>query len=133
MTNGTGPELKSASFIVSAAQIGFDTAMLSYDVWGTTAHVLMLHHTGIITAKAARAICDALTKLGEEVAAGTFTIDPSRGAQLSLERAVVAAVGVEDGSRMHTARSRNDQVLVTEMLYLRERTLTIAGEAHNLL
>src|SRR5919201_453220 len=50
------------------------------------------------------------------------------GAQLSLEQAVISAVGVEDGSRMHTARSRNDQVMVTEMLYLRERALELAGE-----
>ena len=45
---------------------------------------------------------------------------------------MIDRVGVADGSRMHTARSRNDQVMVTELLYLRERALTLAGETTGL-
>lgn len=119
--------LQSAAFIVSASQVQLDTAMLEYDVWGTRAHVLMLHHAGIVPPAAAAAICRALAEIECGVKASTFRIDPERGAQLSLERAVVELTGVEDGSRMHTARSRNDQVMVTEMLYLREQALTLAS------
>src|SRR6476620_5995160 len=102
------PNLESAAFIVSPTQVALDTAMLQYDVWGTRAHVLMLHETGIIPSDAASAICRALDEIDEEIRTGAFAIDPERGAQLSLERAVIASAGVESGSRMHTARSRND-------------------------
>ena len=122
------PTLQSASFIVSPTQVALDTAMLGYDIWGTKAHVLMLHKVGIIPAQSAAAICRALEEVEKASETGAFQIDPGRGAQLSLEAAVIASAGKEDGSRMHTARSRNDQVMVTEMLYLRKRALDLASE-----
>src|SRR6478609_3567318 len=123
--------LESASFIVSPTQVALDTVMLEYDVWGTQAHVLMLQSAGIIDAPVALHICRALGAIGNAARSGDFQIDPERGAQLSLERAVIERVGTADGSRMHTARSRNDQVMVTELLYLRERALALAGETAN--
>src|SRR4051812_13180248 len=125
----TNPPLQSAGFIVSPTQVALDEVMLGCDIWGTRAHVLMLCETGIITREAAGAICRALDEVERDAAEGTFRVDAERGAQLSLEKAVISAIGVEDGSRMHTARSRNDQVMVTEMLHLRERALALAGEA----
>lgn len=127
MTDNT---LRTAAFIVSPTQVALDMAMLEYDLWGTCAHVLMLHETGIIPPDAAASICRALDEIEGATRTGAFTIDPERGAQLSLESAVIASAGVESGSRMHTARSRNDQVMVTEMLYLRERALELASETH---
>ncbi len=118
--------LQSAEYIVSPTQVALDTAMLECDLWGTLAHVLMLCDTAIIPRQAAASICRALGDLEEAARARKFQIDPARGAHLSIERAVIDSVGVEDGSRMHTARSRNDQVMVTEMLYLRERALALA-------
>ena len=126
MDKGT---LESAGFIVSPTQVALDTAMLEYDIWGTRAHVLMLHSTGIVPPDAAAAIIAALDGVEGLVREGDFRIDPGRGAQLSLERAVIEAAGQEAGSRMHTARSRNDQVMVTEMLYLREHALALADDA----
>ena len=121
--------LESAAFIVSPTQIALDTAMLEYDLWGTRAHVLMLHSTGIVPPDAAAAICAALDGVDRALREGTFQIDPGRGAQLSLEQAVIEVAGPMAGSRMHTARSRNDQVMVTEMLYLRDRALVLAADA----
>lgn len=121
--------LQSASFIVSPTQVALDTAMLEFDIWGTRAHVLMLRETGIVSGQQAAAVLRALDGIEQAAKSGDFQIDPARGAQLSLERAVNEAIGVEDGSRMHTARSRNDQVMVTELLYLRERALSLASEA----
>lgn len=125
MTHGT---LQSAGFIVSPTQVALDTAMLEYDLWGSRAHVLMLAETGILPAADAASICKALDSIEAAVKDGSFQIDPQRGAQLSLEKAVIDAAGVGAGSRMHTARSRNDQVMVTEMLYLRDRALHLASE-----
>ncbi len=127
MTQAT---LESATFIVSPTQVALDTAMVAYDIWGTRAHVLMLTARGIIPQAAAVAICGALAEIEAGTYNGEFVIDPTRGAQLSLEQAVISLVGVADGSRMHTARSRNDQVLVTELLYLREQALTLATAGH---
>jgi argininosuccinate lyase len=121
--------LESAGFIVSPTQVALDTAMLEFDIWGTRAHVLMLCATGIMPERAGVAILQALDAVQRAVQEGRFKIDPGRGAQLSLERAVIEIAGVETGSRMHTARSRNDQVMLTEMLYLRERALALASEA----
>src|SRR5438552_16932124 len=115
--------LESASFIVSPTQVALDTAMLEYDIWGTQAHLLMLQAMGILSDRVATRICQALGEIGSAARSGEFKIDPERGAQLSLERAVIERVGTDDGSRMHTARSRNDQVMVTEMLHLRESAL----------
>ena len=100
------PNLESAAFIVSPTQVALDTAMLNYDIWGTRAHVLMLHKAGIIPSRQAAAICSALDAVEQGVQSGEFAIDPARGAQLSLERAVIEAAGVESGSRMHTAFAR---------------------------
>jgi argininosuccinate lyase len=122
-------DLKTGAFIVSPTQVALDTAMLEYDIWGTRAHVLMLHETGIMPRRGAAAVCSALARIEGSVRSGGFRIDPERGAQLSLERAVIDIAGPEAGSRMHTARSRNDQVMVTEMLYLRERGHALAVEA----
>jgi argininosuccinate lyase len=108
--------------------MALDTAMLECDVWGTQAHVMMLESAGIVPPEVALRICRALDEIGDAARRGDFQIDPERGAQLSLERAVLERVGTADGSRMHTARSRNDQVMVTEMLHLRERVLALAAE-----
>src|SRR5207244_2459770 len=95
-TSGRSP-LQSASFIVSPTQVALDTAMLEYDVWGTRAHVCMLRETGIVPGAAAARICRALDEVEQAAKVGRFKIDPERGAQLSLERAVIEAAGVEDG------------------------------------
>lgn len=126
------PRLESAQFIVSSAQLALDAEMMTFDIWGTRAHVIMLCSTGIIPPEAGASILSALDKIDAEVDAGTYQIDPERGAQLSLEKAVIALAGTTDGSRMHTARSRNDQVMTTEMLHLRARALSILAEASSL-
>src|SRR5215212_5962114 len=121
--------LETAGYIVSPRQVELDTAMLPYDVWGTQAHVLMLRSTGILPAADAALVCRALIDIADLAAAGQFAIDPAKGAQLSLEAGILARAGQAAGSRVHTARSRNDQVMVTELLYLRDRALALHKQA----
>ena len=116
-------------FIVSDTQRQLDLAMLPYDLWGSIAHTIMLHRTKIIDKGKAKSIIKALKEIEARWNEGRFQIDPERGAQLTLEKEVVAIAGEEAGLSMHTARSRNDQVMVTELLYLRERAL----ELHSLI
>lgn len=121
------PALESAGFIVSQAQMSLDLKMVPYDLWGTTAHVLMLIKQEIIGKKQGKAILTALKKLEGELGAGTFVIDPGKGAQLTLEAKIVEKVG-DIGYSVHTGRSRNDQVMVTEMLYLRDAVIHLVKD-----
>lgn len=126
------PELVTAGFIVSEKQLSLDLQMVTYDIWGTTAHVLMLKNQGILKKEFMKPILQALTDIQKEVDAGQFTIDPKKGAQLSLEAKIVEKAG-DAGYSVHTGRSRNDQVMVTEQLYLRDAVLGLLGNIHPIL
>jgi len=101
-----------------------DLAMVPYDIWGTIAHVLMLFKQKIINEKEAVIILKALKEIKNELKEEKFVIDPNKGAQLSLEAKIIEKVGAI-GYSVHTGRSRNDQVMVTEMLYLKDQILVI--------
>ncbi|MCB0319695.1 MAG: argininosuccinate lyase [Bdellovibrionales bacterium] len=115
-------------FVVSPQQVQLDLKMVGADIWGTKAHVLMLQRTKIVSKKNAVAILQALAEIQRLHEAGDFSIDPQRGAQLTLEKEIVARAGEEAGLSAHTARSRNDQVMVTELLFLREEVLHLASK-----
>ncbi len=111
------------NYIVSPSQINADQKMVGYDIWGTMAHVVMLYETKILSKEKAAKILKALEVIDKEVQKGNFSIDPKKGAQLSLEVKIIEKAGEIAGLSAHTARSRNDQVMVTEMLYLKEELL----------
>jgi argininosuccinate lyase len=113
------------TLIVSDQQLAIDHEMVPYDIWGSTAHVVMLIKTGIVSPERGKLILEALKKITEQYEQGKFQIDPSRGAQLTLEKAIVDIAGDEAGLSTHTARSRNDQVMVTETLYIRDQVITL--------
>lgn len=116
---------KVANLIVSETQQRLDLAMVPFDIWGSRAHVIMLSQTGILDRKRGSAILEALNKIEKRYEQGEFSINPELGAQLTLEREIVELAGEEAGLSTHTARSRNDQVMVTELLYLRSETLKL--------
>ncbi len=121
MNEELSEDIKSA--IVSNKQRELDLQMVPYDIWGTRAHVIMLAETGIVTQDVAADILRALADIEERYENGQYEIDPDQGAHLSLESHIVDRAGEQAGLSTHTARSRNDQVMVTELLYLRERVL----------
>lgn len=116
--------LETACFIVSQAQLSLDLKMVSYDVQGTTAHVLMLNKQKIIDDKKTALIVKALKEIAQEVDQGKFIIDPKKGAQLTLEAKIIEKIG-DVGYSVHTGRSRNDQIMVTEMLYLKNEMIQL--------
>ncbi|MEK7544470.1 MAG: argininosuccinate lyase [Patescibacteria group bacterium] len=126
------PTLKTAEFIVSEKQLSLDLQMVPYDIWGTTAHVLMLYKQDIIKKEYVKLILTALADINNEVLEKMFAIDPAKGAQLSLEAAIVQKAG-EAGYSVHTGRSRNDQVMATEQLYLRDRVIGLLEKMQPLL
>ena len=115
-------------YIVSPIQVEIDQKMVPFDIWGTMAHVVMLQKTHILSISKAGKILQALQDLNEEHEDGMFKIDLQKGAQLTIETKIVEKVGEEAGLSAHTARSRNDQVMVTEMLFLREEILKVQAK-----
>jgi len=113
---------QTTSHIVSQTQIQLDLEMVDYDLWASTAHVLMLYQQQILTLSQTQKILQALKTIKAQVESGEYQIDPQKGAHLSLEAEVIKLAG-NDGKAMHTARSRNDQVMVMELLFLKEKTL----------
>lgn len=126
------PKLETSSFIVSQKQMDLDMQMFPFDIWGTIVHVLMLLKQGIIEQDKAQSCLKALIGIEKDIKSGQFTIDLEKGAQLTLE-AKLAEKAAEAAYSVHTGRSRNDQVMVTELLYLREQMLMLSQEVASLL
>lgn len=116
--------LETAGFIVSSTQLSLDLKMVAFDIQGTTAHVLMLNKQKIINDKKTALIVKALKEISLEVDQRKFVIDPKKGAQLTLEAKLIEKIG-DVAYSVHTGRSRNDQVMVTEMLYLKNEVINL--------
>ncbi len=123
----------SDSFVVTHAQQQADLEMAAYDLWGTRAHVRMLSSVGVISADELQSLLAAMRVLDEQIETGAYQIDPTLGAQLTLEKEITAIVGPDIGGKVHTGRSRNDQVITAQRLYVRERLLNVEAKLHDLL
>jgi argininosuccinate lyase len=99
------------------ASVGFDHRLLPYDIAGSKAHAQMLAHRGILPQADADAICAGLDQVAAEYARGELELDPDlEDVHMNVERRLTAIIG-EAGGRLHTARSRNDQVATDLRLY----------------
>jgi len=100
--------------------VSFDHRLAPYDIQGSIAHARMLGETGIIPASEAHEIISGLREIASEIEAGKFVFDPVlEDVHMNIEARLIEKVG-EVGGRLHTARSRNDQVALDVRLYLRE-------------
>ena len=101
------------------SSIGFDQRMFREDILGSIAHAKMLGKTGIISQADANQIIQGLTDLEADILAGKITFDTdAEDIHMNIEKLLTERIG-EAGKRLHTARSRNDQVAVDLRLYLR--------------
>ncbi len=101
------------------ASIGFDRRLAAEDIAGSRAHAAMLAAQGIISKEDARAIDRGLTEIGEEIAAGRFTFkEELEDIHMNIEARLSDLIG-EAAGRLHTARSRNDQVALDLRLWVR--------------
>jgi argininosuccinate lyase len=102
------------------ASIHFDRALARYDVRGSIAHARMLGRTGVIPQADADAIVAGLEAIGLELEAGTLALDPRlEDVHMNVETRLRERIGPVAG-RLHTGRSRNDQVATDLALYLRD-------------
>ncbi len=109
------------------ASIGFDKAMAPQDIRGSKAHAEMLAAQGIISKADLRDIKRGLDQIQGEIEAGTFQFSEKlEDIHLNIESRLTELVG-EAGKRLHTARSRNDQVALDFRLYVRDAIDGIAA------
>ncbi|MDB9518661.1 argininosuccinate lyase [Roseofilum reptotaenium CS-1145] len=103
------------------ASIGFDIELIEYDIAGSIAHAQMLAHTGIISASEGEQLVEGLQQVLQEYQRGEFqpTVD-AEDVHFAVERRLTEITG-DVGKKLHTARSRNDQVGTDTRLYLRDR------------
>ncbi len=98
----------------------YDRRLCFHDIRGSLAHASMLARQGIISDKDLAAISEGLEEIRQEIEAGTFTWRPElEDVHMNIESALSRKVGAP-GRRLHTARSRNDQVATDVRLYVRE-------------
>ena len=110
------------------ASIDFDRRLYAEDIAGSIAHVTMLARQGIVSQEDADAIADGLSRVQAEIEAGDFPFDRAlEDIHMNIEARLAALIGSAAG-RLHTARSRNDQVATDLRLWLRAR-LDQADEA----
>lgn len=103
------------------ASISFDQRLYAQDIAGSTAHAAMLASSGIITSSDAEAIRQGLATILAEIEEGSFTFSTAlEDIHLNIESRLTELVG-EAGKRLHTARSRNDQVALDFRLWVRDQ------------
>jgi argininosuccinate lyase len=123
-----GPAAEVARFTES---VSFDWRLWRHDILGSMAHAEMLHRIGVFTRSEFTAVVRALDRIGREIAAGKFQWNPAlEDVHMNIEAALTARVPA--GAKLHTARSRNDQVALDLRLWLRDEIVALLGEIADL-
>ena len=105
--------------------ISYDRRLYKHDIAGSMAHATMLAEAGIIPEESAKAICAELEKIRVRIEKGDFTFTSElEDIHMHIESALIEALG-DEGARVHTARSRNDQVNLDIRMYLRDEILLL--------
>ena len=113
--------------------IHFDCRMYRQDIMGSMAHAAMLGHCGILTPAEAAALQDGLAGILSDLDEGTLTIDPAaEDIHMFVEQTLTERLG-DVGKKLHTARSRNDQVALDLRLYLLDEVKEIRALTFGLL
>ncbi len=100
--------------------ISFDRRLYAVDIRGSMAHATMLAHCGLITGEERDHICAHLDQIGEEIATGQFQFRQDlEDIHMHIENALITRIG-DVGRKLHTGRSRNDQVSTDLKLYVRD-------------
>jgi len=124
----SGPAADVAEFSQS---ISFDWRLWKHDIAGSIAHAAMLQKIGVITKAEHKAIVRGLEQISREIGAGKFKWKPElEDVHMNIEAELTRRVPV--GAKLHTARSRNDQVALDIRLWLRDEILSLVEEVRGL-
>jgi len=126
---GEGPSEELLAFTVS---LPFDRRLAADDLAGSRAHVAMLARVGLLTEEEREVVAAALARVEEELEAGTFAFAPTdEDIHTAIERRVTELAG-SAGAKLHTGRSRNDQIALDLRLYVRREGRALAARIHQL-
>jgi argininosuccinate lyase len=113
------------------ASLPYDRRLFRHDIRGSISHAQMLAKVGLLKAGELRAIVDGLERIENEIEHGRFKFDiADEDIHLAIERRLIALTG-EPGRKLHTGRSRNDQIALDMRLYLRDEiggVIALVGE-----
>ncbi len=112
---------KTSAIVESFSEsVSFDKRLWKYDIEGSIAHARMLGRQGIIPSKDAGIIVNGLREIASDIESGRFKFSKHlEDVHMNIEAALIKKIGAV-GKKLHTARSRNDQVALDMRLYLRE-------------
>ncbi len=114
------------------ASVSFDQRLAFYDIQGSVAHAKMLTHVGILTEQECEQIIAGLADIQACIEAGEFEWSVAlEDVHMNIEAALTERIGVA-GKKLHTGRSRNDQVATDIRLFLRDQLVRIDAELHRL-
>ncbi len=124
----SGPGADVARFTES---ISFDWRLWRHDIQGSLAHAAMLQRIGVLTRTELKAIEKGLVAIAKEIEAGKFTWKPElEDVHMNIEAELTQRVPA--GAKLHTARSRNDQVALDVRMWLRDEIIEFARELRDL-
>ena len=114
------------------ASIDFDKRLYKHDIQGSVAHAAMLAKVGLLTEEEATTVRQGLSTIQDEIEAGNFAWSVSlEDIHMNIEARLTDAIGIT-GKKLHTGRSRNDQVATDIRLWLREQITYISDEIRRL-
>ena len=115
------------------SSVRFDSRMYKQDIKGSVAHATMLASKGILSPSDAEKIVGGLGSILDDLESGKLAIDPSaEDIHMFVEAELTKRIG-DVGKKLHTARSRNDQVALDLRMYLRDEASEIVGGLKQLL
>ena len=130
--SGRFTDVPSDELLAFGASLPVDKRMWRQDIAGSRAHAQMLAKQGVLTEREVHAIEEGLDAVAADIEAGVFEWNlDDEDVHMAIERALTERIG-EDGARLHTGRSRNDQVATDTRLYMKQR-LRGFGHALNVL
>ena len=115
------------------SSISFDYKLYKQDILGSMAHASMLGYKGIITEKESQILIDGLQTILDDIENGKLSFDPNaEDIHMFVEQVLTERVG-DVGKKLHTARSRNDQVALDLRMYLKDGTNTLIADLKRLI
>ena len=125
MRHGRFEESMSTLLRDYGESVSFDWRLYAHDIRGSIAHARALLNAGYLSADEFSAIEEGLKSIGEEISAGKFTFSVDlEDIHMNIEKELTRRIG-DSGGKLHTARSRNDQVATDLRLYLKDEILSL--------
>jgi argininosuccinate lyase len=125
---GSGPAADVAKFSES---VSFDRRLWKHDILGSIAHAEMLAKIGVLTRKECEAISEGLHQIAQEIMDGKFEWkEELEDVHMNIEQMLTSRVPA--GAKLHTARSRNDQVALDMRMWLRDEVVALVSEIQDL-